>query len=273
MSVLVEKIARRIIGIHINRPEKRNALNAVTIKALRRALDDFDTDDECSIAILSGIGGHFCSGYDLNEIVHPQSGLPDMRNIDQMLWPLGLRLSNKKITIASIEGYAAGFGYELALKCDFRVADRDARLGFMNRRFGIPIFNGGTVILPQLIGQARAMELIATGMAQFAPEALQYGAITYIADIGCSLGRSLNLARCLAKFDQSSLLLDIKPKLSQQQQRRILEKLRSERDHALDFLRDSKHLEIATRFLRGELCRHGKYDLDSCISSEVESTL
>lgn len=273
MTVRIEKVARYILSILINRPEKRNALNIATVKALKNALDLFEADSDLKVAIIGGVGGNFSAGLDLSEVVHPESGLADMRNVEQMLFPLRTRLTENKITIAAIEGHAAGVGYELALKCDFRVADRDSRMGFMNRRFGIPIFNGGTVILPRLICQARASDLIATGRAQLANEALQFGVITSLADIGCSLGRSVNLARSLAKFDQAALLLDLKPSLPADLKRREIDLLRQERDRGLKHLIECGPLEVAMRFLSGKQCRHGNYSMANEVQNDVEVTL
>lgn len=272
MSIVFNNISRRICTILVNRPQKRNALDLETIRNLRQAVERFDNDNTLDVAILGGVGNNFCAGYDLNEIVDSKSKMPNIQQIEQMLWPIGFKLSNKKIVIAAIEGHAAGFGYELALKCDFRIADKDSRLGFMNRRFGVPILNGGTVILPQLIGLARAMELIASGKAQLAPEALQQGVITYIADVGCALGRSLNLARCLVKFDQMALLHDLKSSESSIFSRNF-ESLRKERADSLKYLQTCGTLEVACRFLKGELGRHGNYDLGNSIGVQPEVTL
>lgn len=270
MSVLVEKFSNNILKILINRPSKRNAINLETFKYLREAFNKFENDEQMHVAILSGTGGNFCAGYDLQDVVDKNSGLPKIDQLKQMLWPLGVRLSDKKIVIAAIDGHAAGFGYELALKCHFRIADRGARMGFMNRRFGIPILNGGTVILPQMIGLARASELVATGKAQLALEALQYGVLTYISDIGCSLGRSLMLAKCLTKFHQPALLHDL---TLTQSIVNVKEKLEQERAIGMTYLQRCGPLEIASKFLDGELGRHGNYDLGNLSIEQPEVTL
>lgn len=272
MSIIFNNVSRRVCTILINRPEKRNALDLETIWQLRQAIERFDNDHSLDIAILGGVGNSFCAGYDLNDIVNPESKMPNMQQIEQMLWPLGFKLSNKKIVIAAIEGHAAGFGYELALKCDFRIADKDSRLGFMNRRFGVPILNGGTVILPKLIGLARAMELIATGKAQLAPEALQQGVITYISDVGCAIGRSLNLARCLVKFDRQALMHDLKS-TELHLYSGCLDSFQKERDDSLKYLQSCGQLDLASRFLTGELGRHGNYDLGNSIGAQPDVTL
>lgn len=272
MSVILEKISKNICSIVINRPTKRNAINLSVSQDLKSTLQRFEEDPELSVAILAGSGGNFCAGYDLNEIVDVERGKPNLDRIERLLWPLETRLSKNKITIAAIEGHAAGFGYELALKCDFRIADKAARMGFMNRRFGIPIMNGGTVVLPKLIGLSRAMDLVGTGKAQLAPEALQYGLLLHVADVGCARGKSLNMARSLAKFHQPSLISDLKTMFLSENAKDV-ELIRREREIALAYLRQCEPLETAVSFLRGELCRHGNFDLGNLIPPTADVTL
>lgn len=245
-----------------------------TIKNLRNALNRFQEDDSCSVAILGGVSGNFCSGYDLNELIIEEGGRHKLNwdNLLEMLWPLGTRLTQNKITIAAVEGHAAGFGYELTLKCDFRVADRDARMGFLNRRLGIPIMNGGTVILPQLVGLTRAKELIGTGKGQLAPEALQYGCLNYMADVGCALGRSINLARCLAKFDQTALLHDLSA-LNLYEEQTTIDKLTLERNRSLDYFKQCDDFQMVGQFLKGRLGRHGNFDMGNSLTIDPEVTL
>lgn len=272
MSVFLEKISKNICRVVINRPEKRNALNLSMIKDLRSRLEEYEENPELHVAILAGSGGNFCAGYDLNEIVDIQTARPKVEQIERLLWPLESRLSKHKITIAAIEGHAAGFGYELALKCDYRVADKAARMGFMNRRFGMPIMNGGTVALPKLVGLSRAMDLIGTGKAQLAHESLQYGLLVHVADIGCAQGKCLNLARCLAKFPQKPLLLDLCSAHSSELDRDI-ELMRKERERSLEYLRQCEPMDTAVAFLRGKLCRHGNFDLGNTMETIIQVTL
>lgn len=276
MSIIVEKISKTIVSILINRPSKRNSINYVTFKSLLGAIEEFESDNEAKVAIIAGAEGNFCAGYDLNEIIDVQTGLPNTNLVRKILLPLGNRLSNRKITIAAIEGHAAGFGYELALKCDFRVADKDSRMGFMNRRFGIPIMNGGSVILPRLVGNSRAMELIATGKAQLADEALNCGVINYISDVGCAQGRSLTLARCLTKFEQESLISDLKAfsmNAPVKVDKEVMRLLQEERERALAFLEKCGPRDVARKFIQGELCRHGSYDLGNLMKPKAEVSL
>lgn len=271
-SVIFEKLTKNICSILINRPYKRNAINLDAVNNLKSAFTRFEEDKDLQIAILSGTGGNFCSGYDLNEFVNSREDLrPNLERINQLLWPIDVKLSRDKIMIAAIEGHAAGFGYELALKCDFRIADNDSRMGFMNRRLGIPIMNGGSVLLPKLIGYSRAKELIATGKAQLAMEALTYGCLTYVSSIGCSMGRALNLARCLAKFDQNSLRHDLS--LLSLENNKTEQLLRAERDRSLKYLEECSKLDAVGSFLSGQLYRHGNYDMGNMLPPEPEVTL
>lgn len=271
MPIILDRISRTVCCILINRAHKRNALNIEAVKKLQDTIYKFESDSSYHVAIIRGADGNFCSGYDLNEFIDCDSAQPNLDNIKQLLLPLGSKLSSKKITIAAIEGHAAGFGYELALKCDYRVADKNARLGFLNRRFGIPIMNGGTVTLPKLVGFARAKELIGTGKAQLAPEALNHGTITYIADVGCAQGRALNLAGCLSKFDQAALMHDLKT-VDEQEFLRETDSLRRERTRSLSYL-EEHNFPIAARFLKGELCRHGNTDLGNISGFDTEVTI
>lgn len=273
MTVQLEKLSRGVCSIIINRPSKRNALNLETIRNLQEALRSFEQDDQFRVAVLGGHGGNFCAVYDLNDLVDLSSGFANINNVEQMLWPVGSRLSENKITVAAIDGHAAGLGFELALKCDFRVAERDARMGFLNRRFGVPIMNGGTVVLPRLIGQAKAIELLATGKAELAHDALNSRLVNNIADVGCALGRALNVARNLAKYPQEALIHDLN-KVRNSVAKSELELHRRERAEALEFLRTrSGPLELAVKFLKGEIGRHGNMDLGNLIKPTPDVTL
>lgn len=272
--IIYEPICLNVRRILINRPAKRNAINLETFKQLQETLRIFEEeDDSAHVAVLAGSEGMFCSGYDLKEIVNKKSGLPELVKIKQMLLPLGARLTKRKPIVAAIEGHAVGFGYELALRCDFRIADRDSRMGFLNRRFGIPIMNGGTVILPHLIGQARARDLIATGRAQQASEAMSFGLVQHVCDIGCAQGRATNFARSISKFDQTALLQDLDNMDRVNRTSNVLDLLHHERQESLEHLKTCKPLEVAVKFLEGELCRHGSTDVGNILTLEPEMTL
>ncbi len=176
--------------VTINRPERRNAVDSVCADQLREAFLRFDSDDERSVAVLVGADGTFCAGADLKAVAEG-----DRRPIpDQGPGPMGpTRLTLGKPVIAAVEGYAVAGGIELALWCDLRIAAEDAIFGVFCRRFGVPLCDLGTVRLPRLIGHGRAMDLILTGRAVSAPEALTMGLATRVVAAGRGAGRRRRL--------------------------------------------------------------------------------
>ena len=170
-------IEDRITIVTIHRPEVRNAVDRDTSEALAFAFRAFDADPLSDVAILTGAGGNFCAGADLKKFNNHLS--PDG---DGPMGPTRLRLS--KPVIAAVEGYAVAGGLELALWCDLRVAARSATFGVFCRRFGVPLIDLGTVRLPRLIGQSRAMDLILTGRGVSGDEALAMGLANRITERG-----------------------------------------------------------------------------------------
>jgi enoyl-CoA hydratase len=191
--------------VTINRPERRNAVDSVCADQLRAAFEAFDTDDEQSVAILTGAEGTFCAGADLKAVAEG-----DRRPIpDQGPAPMGpTRLTLGKPVIAAVEGFAVAGGIELALWCDLRVAAEDAIFGVFCRRFGVPLCDLGTVRLPRIVGHGRAMDLILTGRAVSAPEALQFGLANRVVPHGEALSAARALARQLAELPQFCLRSD-----------------------------------------------------------------
>ena len=194
-----------VLTVRINRPERRNAVDRPTAIALADAFRAFDTDESLSVAVLTGEGGVFCAGADL----HAQ-GTPEANRVEpDGDAPMGLsRLRLGKPVIAAIEGHAVAGGLELALWCDLRVADEDATLGVFCRRFGVPLIDGGTIRLPRLIGLSRALDLILTGRAVSAQEALSFGLVNRVVPTGTSLAAAQQLAAELAELPQSALRAD-----------------------------------------------------------------
>ena len=164
------------------------------------------------VAVLTGAGGHFCAGFDLKSMA---AGAPN-RPSDKGDGPMGpTRMVLDKPVIAAIEGYAVAGGLELALWCDLRVASRDATLGVFNRRFGVPLIDLGTVRLPRMIGQGKALDLILTGRPVTAIEALQIGLVERVAEPGAALESALELARQIAQLPQAALRADRRSVLNQ----------------------------------------------------------
>jgi enoyl-CoA hydratase/carnithine racemase len=189
----------------IDRPARRNAVDGPTAAALADAFRAFEADPGARVAILTGAGGTFCSGADLTAFGTARANrvAPDG---DGPMGPTRMALS--KPVVAAISGYAVAGGLELALWCDLRVADSDAVLGVFCRRWGVPLVDGGTVRLPRLIGESRAMDLILTGRAVPAREAYDIGLINRLAPPGGALGAARELAAELARLPQECLRND-----------------------------------------------------------------
>lgn len=198
--------------VTINRPERRNAVDSLCADQLREAFMAFDHDDERSVAVLTGAAGTFCAGADLKAVAEG-----DRRPIpDAGPGPMGpTRLTLSKPVVAAVEGYAVAGGIELALWCDLRVAAEDAVFGVFCRRFGVPLCDLGTVRLPRIVGHGRAMDLILTGRAVQAPEALQMGLANRVVPPGQALAASVALAHQLAALPQVCLRSDRKSALEQ----------------------------------------------------------
>jgi enoyl-CoA hydratase len=188
----------------IDRPERRNAIDGPTAELLTDGYRAFVADEEARVLVLTGAGElAFCAGADLKaiETLGPRLELDD--------GPLGFtRLISPKPTIAAISGWCLAGGLELALWCDLRIATAEARLGFTERRFGVPLIDGGTQRLPRIVGLGRALDMILTGRIVDADEALRIGLVTEIAAAGRHLERALEYAEALAAFPQDTMLAD-----------------------------------------------------------------
>jgi enoyl-CoA hydratase len=190
--------------ITIDRQERRNAVDGPTAHALGEAYEQFEQDAEARVLVLAGAGElAFCAGADLKatETFAGRLTLPE--------GPLGFtRLTPSRPTIAAISGYCLAGGLELALWCDLRVAADTAKLGFPERRWGVPLIDGGTQRMPRIIGLGRALDLILTGRIVDAAEALAMGLVTEVVPAGGHLERALALAEGLARFPQPTMLAD-----------------------------------------------------------------
>ncbi|MBO9547594.1 crotonase/enoyl-CoA hydratase family protein [Caulobacter sp.] len=191
--------------VTINRPDKRNAVDPETALQLRAAFDAFEADEVAAVAILTGAGGAFCAGFDLHVAASGEGEHYDPEGEG----PMGptRRLLSKPV-IAAVEGHAVAGGLELALWCDLRVAAQDATFGVFCRRWGVPLIDGGTVRLPRLIGQGRALDMILTGRAVGASEALSWGLADRVVPRGMALAAAHELAGQIAAFPQLCLRAD-----------------------------------------------------------------
>jgi enoyl-CoA hydratase len=204
MSVRAER-SGPVTTVILDRPEARNAVDGPTAAALAGAFRDFDADESAHVAVLWGAGGTFCAGADLKAVGGPD-GNRTSPDGDGPMGPTRLRLG--KPVIAAISGYAVAGGLELAAWCDLRVAEEDAVLGVFCRRFGVPLIDGGTVRLPRLIGLGRALDLILTGRAVPAAEALAIGLVDRVVPPGQARAVAEDLARDVAALPQACLRSD-----------------------------------------------------------------
>jgi enoyl-CoA hydratase len=203
MKVTVEK-SGAVTTVIINRPERRNAVDQETAGLLREAFSAFDKDDASSVAVLYGAQGTFCAGYDLKTVTSPGTlHDPDGEG------PMGpTRMLLSKPVIAAIEGHAVAGGLELALWCDLRVASESAVFGVFCRRWGVPLIDGGTVRLPRLIGQSRALDMMLTGRPVDAQEALSFGLANRVVAKGAARREAETLAQEISRFPQICLRAD-----------------------------------------------------------------
>jgi enoyl-CoA hydratase len=185
--------------VAINRPDVRNAVNGAVAVALADAFRTFEANDDAKVAVLAGEGGTFCAGADLRAI-----GTRDANRVrsagDAPMGPTRMVLS--KPVIAAIDGYAVAGGMELALWCDLRIMEEDATLGVFCRRWGVPLIDGGTVRLPRIVGAGRALDLILTGRAVGATEALTMGLVNRVVEHGYVRAAALDLAEEIASFPE-----------------------------------------------------------------------
>jgi enoyl-CoA hydratase len=188
----------------IDRPERRNAVDGPTAELLAEGYERFEADDDARVLILTGAGGvAFCAGADLKAIETLGPRLNDPNG------PLGFtRRIASKPTIAAISGWCLAGGLELALWCDLRIAAEGSTLGFPERRWGVPLVDGGTQRLPRIVGLGRALDIILTGRMVPAEEALAIGLLTEIVPEGGHLDRALEYAEALAAFPQETMLAD-----------------------------------------------------------------
>jgi enoyl-CoA hydratase/carnithine racemase len=202
-----------VTTVILSRPEVRNAVDRPTAEALANAFLEFECDASQSVAVLWGAGGTFCAGADLKAVadgrgnrLKPPGAEYDPLAADGPMGPSRLALS--KPVIAAVAGHAVAGGLELALWCDLRVAEEDAVFGVFCRRWGVPLIDGGTIRLPRLIGQSRALDMILTGRPVGAMEAFAMGLANRVVKKGEALASAQALARDIAKLPQTCLRSD-----------------------------------------------------------------
>ena len=229
--------------ITINRTAARNAVDPETAEALEAAFLTGEADDDVAVHILTGSDGHFCAGADLKAVASERG----FRR-EAPMGPSWLDLT--KPSIAAVEGHAVAGGLELSVLCDLRVVGRSAIFGVYCRRWGVPLIDGGTVRLPRLIGQSRAMDMILTGRPVNAEEALAFGLANRVVDDGAALAEALQLAAQLAQFPQDCMRND-RLSVLKQWGLPIVEALKFETEIGADSLRAGA-ADGAARFAGGK---------------------
>ena len=260
-SVLVET-SGPVWTVTINRPQVRNAVDGATARRLAEVFRAFDADAGASVAVLTGAGGAFCAGADLKAVAAGFDASPSALTLDADMAadaPMGpSRLQLSKPVVAAIAGPAVAGGMELALWCDLRVVDETAVFGIFCRRWGVPLIDGGTVRLPRLIGESRALDLILTGRPVDADEALAIGLANRKVAAGTALAAAQALAAQIAAFPQQCLRNDRASVLAQHG-RAMRDAMAHEFALGGATLASAETRAGAARFARGA-GRHGRFD-------------
>jgi enoyl-CoA hydratase len=244
-----------IYTVILSRPERRNAVDRDTARALADAFRSFDADAGAAVAVLYGEGGTFCAGADLKNVASGQGNVT-LEDGDGPMGPSRMVLS--KPVIAAVAGYAVAGGLELALWCDLRVAERSAQFGVFCRRWGVPLMDGGTVRLPRIVGVGRALDMILTGRPVGAEEALRIGLADRVVDDGESRAAAERLAQQIAAFPQLCMRSD---RLSAYEQAglSISDAIGNEFRRGMEVVRSGETAAGAQRFSSGA-GRHGRFE-------------
>jgi enoyl-CoA hydratase len=252
MPVLVDRDGPVTI-VTLSRPDARNAVDRPHAEALADAFRAFDGDSNAKVAILYGAGGTFCAGADLKAM----GGEHRNRIAEDGDGPMGpTRMLLDKPVIAAISGYAVAGGLELACWCDLRVVERSAQLGVFCRRWGVPLIDGGTIRLPRLVGLSVALDLILTGRAVGADEALRIGLANRVVDDGRALEAAKELAHAIAALPQDCMRND-RRSAYEQASLSLDDALRNELALGMRSLSSPELFDALGRFLSGE-GRHGR---------------
>jgi enoyl-CoA hydratase len=255
MSVRVEK-SGAVTSIIIDRPEVKNAVDGPTAQALADAFRAFADDGEARVAVLAGAGGTFCAGADLKAFAEGARRNRLEADGDGPMGPSRMLLD--KPVIAAVSGHAVAGGLELALWCDLRVAEASAVMGVFCRRWGVPLIDGGTIRLPRIVGLGRALDLILTGRAVGAQEALAMGLVNRVVDDGSALDAAKRLAFEIARFPQACMNSD-RMSAYEQLGQTLESALANEFRRGLAVIQSGESRNGASRFAAGS-GRHGKFD-------------
>jgi enoyl-CoA hydratase len=237
-----------VLVLTLNRPEVRNAVDPETAVAFAGAVEDFARDDELRALVVTGAGEvSFCAGADLKGA----AGLLGHEAVERA-GPMGFaRLDPGKPVIAAINGFCLAGGMELAAWCDFRIAEDHAEFGVVNRRWGVPLIDGGTQRLPRIVGIANALYLIETGAQINARQAKAMGFVQEIVSTGRSVERAVELGQRISEYPRASLAHDRAEALAAYE-RPLSEGIRAERESGVPTLTDPELAAALERFLKGE---------------------
>jgi enoyl-CoA hydratase len=240
---------RQVFIVRINRPEARNAVDGETAGLLEEAVNEFKRDQGLRVMVLTGAGGlSFCAGADLKSA----RGLIERKGADRS-GPMGFsRVTDiGKPTIAAVNGYCLAGGLELACWCDFRVAAAGAKFGVVNRRWGVPLIDGGTQRLPRIVGLGNALYLIETGAMINAEQALRMGLIQEVVPDGAALDRAVELAGMMAGYPWISLVNDRRAAY-EGLALGLPQGIRREKEMHAESLKESEMLDGLERFKAGQ---------------------
>jgi enoyl-CoA hydratase len=253
------RVERRgsILIVTIDRPGARNAVDRPAAEALVRAFTEFGADDSQLVAVLTGAGGNFCAGADLKAIASDpeRANRVDPRG-DGPMGPTRMML--EKPVIAAVEGFAVAGGLELALWCDLRIAGESAVFGVFNRRWGVPLIDGGTVRLPRIVGMGRALDMILTGRPVPGREAYEMGLANRVVETGHALEEAVSVAEQIASFPRLCMRSD-RANSHEQWELSLEAALSNEFRRGLEVMSSGEAVEGAARFSEGE-GRHGRFE-------------
>lgn len=275
-AVQTTKTADGITTIALNRPHRRNAVDGPTAQKLTSAFLDFENDSTQKVCVFHGSNGTFCAGFDLHEVAKYDSRSDDNPASSQSnhtearishhgrvqgrnIGPMGpSRMQITKPVIAAVSGFAVAGGLELSLLADMRVAEEDAVFGVFCRRWGVPLIDGGTVRLQAIIGLGRAMDMILTGRAVGAKEALAMGLANRVVAKGTAVEEAMGLARQLLTFPQGCMNVDrTSCYYAAYNAKSFEDALGFEYDHGIKVV-EEESVKGAARFSAGA-GRHGKF--------------
>jgi len=254
MAVRVE-LSKNVFTVILSRPERRNAVDRTTAAELAAAFRSFDANPEAKVAVLFGEGDNFCAGADLKAVAENGGNVVKVGG-DGPMGPSRMQLS--KPVIAAVAGYAVAGGLELACWCDLRVAEKSAVFGVFCRRWGVPLVDGGTVRLPRLVGQGRALDMILTGRPVGADEALRIGLADRVVEDGHAREAAEALAAQIAAFPQACMRADRLSAYAQWDSD-FDTAMRGETEGGLDVIASGETVSGAMRFAGGA-GRHGKFE-------------